>query len=63
MSKKRKTLADELLELTNPEPAPAVDVADADAFGDGAPRLADADADVGDDDTHGGAKRSRCVRE
>jgi hypothetical protein len=48
-SKRKRTLADELAELTNPEPTAVVDAFDYDTFGaDTVPRLADDDADVGD---------------
>ena len=62
-SKRKRTLAEELMELTHTEPRAAPDVADVDAFGGDGPVLVDIDEDDGDEDRQDTRRaRRRCER-
>ena len=62
-SKRKRTLAEELMELTHTEPRAAPDVADVDAFGADGPVLVDVDdAEDGEDGRDTRRARRRCVR-
>jgi protein AATF/BFR2 len=61
-SKRKRTLAEELMELTHTEPRAAPDVADVDAFGGDGPALVDVDEDEdGEEGRDTRRARRRCV--